>query len=218
MLIVIVLIMFQAKSIANNSSIELNYFISTLDIPALTLLLDPEQKSQKISLWHGEDQLDTVYLYGTIKRVLKTLNISLKDEENFILLLMETVAIETNFGFYVTQIKGPALGVFQIQPSTFRSLNKNYLRLNPEIKEKIDLYRRNDLTDEENLTYNLKYQIAYAAVLYIANGCHTRDLSSKNNRARIYKIYFNSLEGKATISDFIRKTAYIEYHRLDMGA
>lgn len=215
MLIVIVLMSFQAKSIAHNSQLTLSYFVSLIDIPALTLLLDSDQKSQRIDLWYGEDQLDTVYLYGTIKKVLKTLDMDLKDEEDFILLIMETVAIESNFGYHVTQIKGPALGVVQIQPSTYRSLNKNFLRINTELKEKVDLFKRNDLTDEENLTYNLEYQIAYAAILYIANGCDARDLSTKNKRARIYKIYFNSLEGKATVEDFIRKTSYIEYHRIE---
>ena len=45
-------------------------------------------------------------------------------------LLLGTCAVESNFGTYLKQKNGPALGVFQIEPSTLIDIWENYLYYN----------------------------------------------------------------------------------------
>lgn len=49
-------------------------------------------------------------------------------------LLMMTAAHESNGCSYIKQINGPALGVYQMEPSTEADIWDNYLEFNTEIE------------------------------------------------------------------------------------
>ena len=42
-------------------------------------------------------------------------------------LIVFTCAVESNGGTYVKQIKGPALGIYQVEPSTFTDIWVNFI-------------------------------------------------------------------------------------------
>jgi len=130
--------------------------------------------------------------------------------EDAVNLLMGTAAQESGFGTYLKQLKnGPALGVFQMEPTTFKDILEKYL------KHKKNLYCRvydalgYDFVpnDPELLVYNLKFAIIMARIHYrrvpepLPN-----DLSGY---AKYYKKYYNTHLGKGTEEEFIRN--YKEY-------
>lgn len=47
------------------------------------------------------------------------------DSKNARMLLLSTAAIESNCGYYIKQINGPALGVWQMEPRTHLSIYRN---------------------------------------------------------------------------------------------
>ena len=55
-----------------------------------------------------------------IKRVLRGQNLPRK--QSAIDLLLGTAAQESAFGTYLRQVNGPALGAFQMEPATFKSV------------------------------------------------------------------------------------------------
>jgi hypothetical protein len=52
-------------------------------------------------------------------------------------LLVGTCAHESAMGKYLHQIKGPALGIYQIEPITHFDIWNNYLRYKPALRDQI---------------------------------------------------------------------------------
>ena len=69
---------------------------------------------------------------------------------------------------YIKQIGGgPALGIYQMEPNTFRDIKQNYLSYNDDIYEVIESLRdQRDSTQEEELCYNLAYATAMCRAHY----------------------------------------------------
>jgi hypothetical protein len=87
-------------------------------------------------------------------------------------LLVLTAAAESLGGQYIYQTRGPARGMFQMEPATEHDLLINYIRYKPELRNilksfiqfNVDgtyLYKIND-----PLTYSLDYQVIMARIHY----------------------------------------------------
>lgn len=55
--------------------------------------------------------------------------------ESAVALLLGTIAQESLGGYYLKQIRGPALGIYQIEPATHQSIWENYLKYRPDLKK-----------------------------------------------------------------------------------
>lgn len=101
-----------------------------------------------------------------IRPVLKSLeSIGIPNTRNAEDLLVMIAAHESHLGHYVRQVKGPALGVYQIEPDTAKDVIKNYLGFRPKRHFKVRSFRANNLSLEENLKANLFYQTAMARII-----------------------------------------------------
>ena len=69
--------------------------------------------------------------------------------ESAVNLLLMTVAHESRMGHYIAQVGGPALGVYQIEPTTARDVVMRYLSTRKDLDHRFQsrhsaVYRRGD--------------------------------------------------------------------------
>lgn len=81
-------------------------------------------------------------------------------------LLLLTAAQETHLGTYLEQIKGPAKGVFQMEPKTWRDIEMNFLFNQPDLHVKVEHFYAHCMNYELNATANLAFQIVQARIFY----------------------------------------------------
>lgn len=123
-------------------------------------------------------------------------------------LLMGTAAQESRLQ-YLKQIKGPALGVFQIEPTTLGDIVYRWMKGNPEYIEKVKSVCGFDVT-EASLDF-LKYQCVVhlgfqAAMCRLKYRMVPKPLPAEddvNGMAQYWKTYYNTYLGKGTIPEFI---------------
>lgn len=91
-------------------------------------------------------------LRDLIKRVLVALDLHSESAEN---LLIGTAAQESALGEYIRQLgNGPALGIFQMEPATFKDIVQNYLQYKPELAKLIMSVSGVNALRSEYLEYN----------------------------------------------------------------
>ena len=81
-------------------------------------------------------------------------------------LVLGTAITESRLRFLKQLGSGPALGIYQMEPATFRDLIKNYLRYRPEYQLIEHLRDRRLTTKSEELIYNLAYATAMTRAHY----------------------------------------------------
>ena len=113
-------------------------------------------------------------------------------------LLVFTCAVESAGGTYVKQIKGPALGIYQLEPNTFSDLWHNYILRKPDIINLISLNLGvHRMPDPYEIICNLKLATALCALLY---KYRKANIKSKNpdDLWNVYKPLYNTEKGAAT--------------------
>lgn len=115
-------------------------------------------------------------------------------------LLMGTCAQESELGTYLKQVNGPALGIFQIEPATHTDIWINYLRAHDDLRARVVEINH---YDETALIFNLKYAAAIARLIYYRVDKLLPDANDLPGLARYYKLYYNTLQGKATEQQFM---------------
>jgi len=126
---------------------------------------------------------------------------------NAVELLMLTAAQESKLGYYWRQLgQGPARGIFQMEPATEKSLWQNYLKYRPD---KTAIIARYDTADEDDLWWNLGYQIIIARMKYLPVPEALPNHFDVEGMAEYWKKYWNTYEGKGTVQEAILN--YFEY-------
>ena len=144
--------------------------------------------------------MDKKQLRNLIKRVLIALDLHSESAEN---LLMGTAAQESGLGEYIRQIgNGPALGIFQMEPNTFRDIVQNYLQYKPELAKLAMSVSGVNALRSEYLEYNLALAICMCRVHYL----RVSENMPENlvGWAKYWKEYYNTRLGKGTEEEFIR--------------
>ena len=87
-------------------------------------------------------------------------------------LLLLTCAVESRLGTYLRQLGGgPALGIFQMEPATYRDIWTNYLAFRPEYVDALE--RMTGLpaavlrASPERMVWDLRYAAAMARIHYL---------------------------------------------------
>lgn len=116
-------------------------------------------------------------------------------------LLMGTCAQESHLGKYRRQMGGgPALGIFQMEPATFRDICENYLRYKPALAGKVRAVAGVECFEAEDLVNNDKLAACFARVHYLrVKESIPGDLQGW---ARYWKKYYNTPLGKGTEAEF----------------
>lgn len=123
-------------------------------------------------------------------------------------LLLGTAAQESRFGTYLKQIRGPALGVFQMEPDTEQDIWIHFLAYRPHMKEMMIKITGVKRPDPDHLRGNLLYQIAMARLHYYRVPWPLPLENDVPGMAAYWKKYYNTLLGRGTEAEFIEN-----YHR-----
>lgn len=107
-------------------------------------------------------------------------------------LLLGTAAQESGFGTYLRQIKGPALGVFQMEPATFQWMKEKFGRV----------YGFQDRTAED-MVWDLKLAILLCRLRYLVVSEAIPKSGDLPAQARYWKKYYNTSAGKGTPAEYI---------------
>lgn len=146
----------------------------------------------------NSEQLRTLIIRPT----LEYLGLWSQSAEN---LLLGTAAQESHMGTYIAQIKGPALGIYQMEPATHNDIYNNYLGHRHDIGAKIaDLMDQSwiDLEPWDKMAGNLYYATAMARVHYLRVSEKLPEATDIEGLARYWKKYYNTELGKGTEGEF----------------
>lgn len=147
-----------------------------------------------------------------VRPALQTVNLwSVVAEE----LLMGTAAQESGFQ-YLEQVRGPALGVFQIEPDTYYDLWSRYLAYRPELADKARFWQVNRPgapPAPDQLVWNLRYAAVICRLIYYRRPfLMPQLLVSPQQLGAIWKQAYNTYKGAGTVAQFVSS-----YNRLVAG-
>lgn len=121
-------------------------------------------------------------------------------------LLLGTACSESHLGTYLHQVKGPALGVFQMEPATHDDLWKNYLAYKSDLSEKIESLipsRQWGFPDPELMVTDLRYAAIMARLLYRRSPLALPEADDWYGHAAMWKKVYNTHLGAGTEEKFI---------------
>jgi len=141
------------------------------------------------------------------------------DSKNARMLLLSTAAIESKCGYYIKQVGGPALGIWQMEPATLHDIydNCDAVVTNETITyKKLDAIDLFDATGSETMEAGLVVSPMYAcAMARLKYSMDSAPLPPYNNIRAVYDYYkriYNTPLGASTYEKF--KQAWL-YHKLD---
>ena len=117
-------------------------------------------------------------------------------------LLLGTAAQESHMGKYIRQIKGPALGIYQMEPATHDDIWENYLAYRPSLVKKLNQLLCPGFDNVEQLIWNLKYATAMARIHYRRVPKPLPEPEAIGELALYWKAFYNTFEGKGTVVEF----------------
>ncbi len=135
-----------------------------------------------------------------IQPVLKSMNLYSQEAED---LLVGTCAQESKAGTYLAQIKGPALGIYQMEPATHRDIWNRYLGSNRDLmRSLLGICRLQYMPDAGTMIHNLYYATAMCRVHYR----RVPDEIPKDlvGQAKYWKEFYNSPLGAGTEEEYIK--------------
>ncbi len=144
--------------------------------------------------------IDKHQIRNLITRTLKEVNLYSEDAVN---LIMGTAAQESGFGKYIRQLgKGPALGIFQMEPNTFNDILINYLPSNPQLIKAIKEATQREVIQPEMIEWDIKLAIIMTRVHYLRVPYPLP--STIDGYAKYWKKYYNTYLGAGTEEEYVR--------------
>lgn len=138
-----------------------------------------------------------------IEPVLSKLQLYSKNAEE---LLVFTCAAESLGGTLLHQIKGPALGIFQMEPATYTDIWTNYIRNRNKLATLMALNMEcSRIPPIERMIYDLHFACAMARIHYARVTEALPDAANPEAIWDYYKKYYNTQAGKAKKEDSIKK-------------
>ena len=133
---------------------------------------------------------------------LVAINLYSEDAEE---LLIATMANETLGGTFLSQVNGPALGVYQMEPQTYDDLWRHFIANDvPLMKNILNACQYIQIPPSQHLLWNLRLATIMARVYYLRA---RTPLPSKDDLDAIwkyYKDYWNTSKGSAVQDVFIK--------------
>jgi len=129
-------------------------------------------------------------------------------------LLMLTAAQESHGGKYLKQddnnpktlFDGPALGIYQIEPTTAADLFTNYLAFKADLLGAQITFATsiNEGNWRQNMMGNIPYQTVMARLQYYRKPGSLPEYTDIDGLAKYYKVHWNTHLGKATVEEAIK--------------
>lgn len=117
-------------------------------------------------------------------------------------LLMLTAAQESRCGDYIRQTKGPAIGVFQMEPATYNDMWHRVIPREDGLQDKI--LKAINCTMQppaERMEWDLKLAIIMARIKYKSILAALPQANDLSGLAAYYKRYYNTELGAATVEE-----------------
>ena len=137
-----------------------------------------------------------------IREALAQIEALIPVSETAVNLLLGTAAQESAFGTYLRQIRGPALGVFQMEPQTYNDIVYNYLAYRDDLEELVFANDIGDL-DATRVVWDIRHAAIMARIHYYRVPHPLPEPDDIQGLAGYYKNFYNTSEGKATTEEFI---------------
>lgn len=120
-------------------------------------------------------------------------------------LLLGTCAQESRMGYYLKQVKGPALGIYQMEPLTHNDLWEQVMKSTKKPCRKI----ADDFFWETGYTYHdlisdLKFATIMCRLQYWRFPEPLPEVDDIEGLAKYWKKYYNTEKGKGTVEQFIK--------------
>lgn len=113
-------------------------------------------------------------------------------------LLIFTCAVESDGGSYLKQVKGPALGIYQMEPKTYNDIWQNYIMYKPNLGmilgHNFDAFR---MPSEDRLIYDLRFATAMARLHYYRVSAMLPAHDDIQDIWDYYRSHYNTSAGKA---------------------
>jgi hypothetical protein len=130
--------------------------------------------------------------------------------ESAVELLMLTAAQETHLGRYLKQVRGPALGVFQMEPNTYEDIWQNYICYRQSLLDGLNLwYGASGVDWQLRMRGDLVYQTIMSRIFYMRIPAALPAKDEPMGLAYYWKKYYNTKYGKGTPEEAYRN--YIKY-------
>tara|TARA_R100001463_G_scaffold42549_1_gene89132 strand:+ start:556 stop:1005 length:450 start_codon:yes stop_codon:yes gene_type:complete len=123
--------------------------------------------------------------------------------EDAVSLIIATGNAESGFR-HLEQIKGPALGFFQMEPATCRDIIENYVIYRPKYKNALMTLGFDEADLEFCLYTNIAVQAAMCRLHYRRVPKKLPAMGDIEAQARYWKTFYNTKLGKGTIEHFIK--------------
>lgn len=144
-----------------------------------------------------------------IRPVLRDLNMWSRAAEN---LLMGTAAVESNLAYHLVQIGGPALGPFQMEPSTRDWLLNQYLEARPALRTLVAHASGTTDLNKASLITNLAFAAAMARLYYWSRPDPLPEADDLQALGQYWKDHYNTKYGKGTVAKFVLKYQELVKH------
>ena len=157
--------------------------------------------------WEGGATVKKEQLAQTIEAVHERLSIVPKGSADHVALLMETSAVESSRGYIVRQVGGPARGIFQMEPTTERCM-RSWLKDNfPSVHDEVMAFYDKKKSPDWNRTHNVPYNVAMSTAYYWRRmgDSLAGNITTLEDRAKVWKTHYNTYLGKGSIAGYIRK-------------
>ena len=118
-------------------------------------------------------------------------------------LVLGTIAQESKLGTYLHQIRGPALGVGQMEKPTHDDIVARFLKYNVKLRKRILRAACVDKFDSAYLVFNLRYAVAFVRIQYYRVPAALPG-NNVDSIARYWKRYYNTSKGRGTVVEFKR--------------
>lgn len=120
-------------------------------------------------------------------------------------LMIFTCAVESVGGTYIRQVKGPALGIYQMEPETHNDIWRNYLiTRQPLVMRLFSNFDISVIPSESRLIYDMRYATAMTRIFYFRVKDSLPPANDENAIWEYYKKYYNTSEGSATKEESIK--------------
>ena len=137
-----------------------------------------------------------------VRPALKAIDLWSQAAEN---LVMGTAAQESNLR-YLHQVKGPAVGLFQIEPATYADIWNRYLNDQPVLATKLRKLAgvTEGIPDVNLMAGNLYFAAAMCRVFYRRLAAPLPAADDVAALGGYWKKYYNTVKGKGTVAQFVK--------------
>lgn len=128
--------------------------------------------------------------------------LGLPGSEAAIRLVCGTAAQESGLRFLM-QDKGPALGLFQIEPATWSDIVANFFPGHSDIAAKVAAMLTSSWRPIDELACNPRFGAAVCRIVYFRAPDPLPDAGDLDGQARYWKRFYNTAGGAGTVAEYV---------------